>query len=153
MDAGAVQWLGDFVLPRCLLLVLSITLIGLPVAACGAPMADQSPRGAPGQSSPGSNVTPAPSPAGGRSAPVSPQAQPAVDAALQAAAGRLGLPRDQLRVVQVNEREWSDASLGCPQPGAMYAQVITPGFLVTVEGAGRRVEVHTDQRGRAVICP
>ena len=96
------------------------------------------------------NSTPSP---GGASVPISPQAQPAVDAALQAAAARLGVPRDQLRVVQVQEREWSDASLGCPQPGQLYAQVITPGYLVTIEGAGRRVEVHTDTRGRAVICP
>ncbi len=49
--------------------------------------------------------------------------------------------------------DWSDASLGCPEPGQVYAQVITPGYRVLLEAAGKEYEVHTDQIGRsAVIC-
>ena len=59
---------------------------------------------------------------------IDPQAQAAVDAALRDAATVLGVPANQLQVVQVEAVEWSDASLGCPRPGAMYAQVITPGI-------------------------
>jgi hypothetical protein len=82
----------------------------------------------------------------------SPEAQQAVEAVLNAASTRLTVPAAQLRVEQVEQREWRDASLGCPQPGMMYAQVITPGYLVIVAGAGRRLEYHTNTRGQAVLC-
>ena len=32
---------------------------------------------------------------------------------------------------------WSDASLGCPQEGMMYAQVITPGYRLVFNLAGK----------------
>ncbi len=80
-----------------------------------------------------------------------PEAQSAVDAALRDAAGRLGVAA-QLQVETVEQREWSDSSLGCPQPGSFYAQVITPGYLIVVSGGGKRLEYHTDTRGRSVMC-
>jgi hypothetical protein len=85
--------------------------------------------------------------------PVPAAAQAVVDAALRDASGRLGVPRDQLAVVRIEVREWSDTSLGCPQPGQMYAQVITPGYLIIISGRGRQLEYHTDTRGRVVLCP
>jgi hypothetical protein len=81
-----------------------------------------------------------------------PEARPAVDAALGDAAGRLGVGRDQLRLERLEQREWPDGSLGCPQPGMMYAQVITPGYLIVVAGAARQLEYHADAGGRAVFC-
>ena len=81
-----------------------------------------------------------------------PEAQGAVDASLRAAATRLGVAAGQLSVERVEAREWGDSSLGCPQPGMMYAQVITPGYLIVVAGGGKRLEFHTDARGRAVMC-
>jgi hypothetical protein len=35
----------------------------------------------------------------------------------------------------------------------MYAQVLTPGYLVVVEVNGTRSEFHTDERGNVVRCP
>jgi hypothetical protein len=81
-----------------------------------------------------------------------PQAQAAVDAALRDAAARVGVPPNQLRLEHLERREWPDSSLGCPQPGFFYLQVITPGYLVMIAGAGQRLEYHTDTRGRAVFC-
>ena len=81
-----------------------------------------------------------------------PEAQGAIDAAVRDAAVRLSVAAGQLAVERVEAREWSDSSLGCPQPGMMYAQVITPGYLVIVAGGGKRLEYHTDLRGRAVMC-
>ncbi len=81
-----------------------------------------------------------------------PRTQPVVDAVLRAASTRLNVPAAQLRVERVESREWNDSSLGCPQPGMMYAQVITPGYLVIVAGGGKRLEYHTDTSGRAVLC-
>ena len=75
-----------------------------------------------------------------------------IDVAVADAATWLGTIASQLRVESVEQREWRDSSLGCPQPGMLYAQVITPGYLVVVSGAGKRLEYHTDTRGRAVMC-
>jgi hypothetical protein len=81
-----------------------------------------------------------------------PQAQPAVDAAVRDAATRLNVSASDVRVDQVEARDWPDASLGCPQAGGLYAQVITPGFLIVVAGGGKQLEYHANQRGGAVMC-
>ena len=80
------------------------------------------------------------------------QGQPAVDAALRDAATHLGVSLTDVRVQQVEAREWSDAALGCPKPGLMYAQVVTPGYFVVISGGGKTLEYHTDGRGRVVLC-
>ena len=80
------------------------------------------------------------------------EAQAAVDAAVGDSALRLGLPATQLSVERIEAREWPNSGLGCPQPGMMYAQGITPGYLIVVAGGGKRLEYHTDIRGRAVMC-
>ena len=49
--------------------------------------------------------------------------------------------------------EWSDASLGCPQPGMAYAQVITPGFRIALEAQGQLYQYHTDTKGQILLCP
>ncbi|OGO40286.1 MAG: hypothetical protein A2Z04_05280 [Chloroflexi bacterium RBG_16_57_9] len=67
-------------------------------------------------------------------------------------ARRLNVSAEQIQVVSIESVEWPDASLGCPQPGQMYIQVITPGYKVTLSAAGQRYEVHTDLKGRAVMC-
>ena len=49
--------------------------------------------------------------------------------------------------------QWSDASLGCPQEGLMYAQVITPGYRLLFDLAGTQYAVHTNADGSdMVIC-
>jgi hypothetical protein len=100
-------------------------------------------------------AAPPPAPAPGPAPMVGdPAARPAVEAVLRDAAARLGVPREQLVVERVEEREWPDTSLGCPQPGFLYAQVITPGYLIIVSGAGQRLEYHTNASGgQLVLCP
>lgn len=63
------------------------------------------------------------------------------DLARQSVALALGIAPDATRVISSIPRDFSDASLGCPQPGTAYAQVITPGFQVLVEADGRRFDV------------
>ncbi len=59
---------------------------------------------------------------------------------------------DAAVIVSVTAQEWPDSALGCPQPGMMYQQVITPGYLVVLKSAGKLHHVHTDSSGRAVVC-
>ncbi len=78
--------------------------------------------------------------------------QPAVDAAQRDAAAHLGVSPAALKVDQVEPRQWGDSSLGCPKPGQMYSQIVTPGFLIIISGAGKQLEYHADTRGRVVLC-
>jgi hypothetical protein len=103
----------------------------------------------------GGSETPGTEPGHGTPAPaIPPDAVAAANAALADAATRLGVPRANLRVDRVEPREWSDASLGCPEPGHLYAQVITPGYLLVISatGGGQSVEYHADTASRIVTC-
>jgi len=57
-------------------------------------------------------------------------------------------------LVSSEAMDWSDASLGCPQEGYAYAQVITPGYKLVFDLAGASHAVHTNADGsHMVICP
>ena len=47
-------------------------------------------------------------------------------------AHRLGVSPQQIDVVSVEPRTWPDACLGFPRPAEVCAQVVTPGYLVTL---------------------
>jgi hypothetical protein len=66
-------------------------------------------------------------------------------------AGRLNIGADTLRVKSVEAVDWPDSSLGCPQPGMMYAQVITPGLRVVLEANGQEYAYHSDGK-RIFLC-
>jgi len=92
-----------------------------------------------------------PSPA---QASIPPAARGAVDASISALASRLGVDPGTITVVSVEAREWPDTSLGCPAADMMYAQVITPGYLVVLDAQGTTYRYHTDATGRqTVACP
>ena len=66
-------------------------------------------------------------------------------------AARLKLPEDAVHVTSTQPRNWPDASLGCPKPDTMYAQVVTPGFLIELEANGKMYRYHSDYQ-RVVPC-
>jgi len=77
--------------------------------------------------------------------PVLAQGLPApVQAAVADLADRLNIPQSQVTVASIEEVTWPDASLGNPQPGQFYAQVMTPGYRVFLMAQGGRFEYHTD---------
>ena len=79
-------------------------------------------------------------------------AQPAAEElAVADLAGRLGIKPTAITVREVIEVEWPDASLGCPQPGMMYAQVITPGQRIVLEANGLTYEYHATQSS-VILC-
>jgi hypothetical protein len=59
---------------------------------------------------------------------------------------------DQVQVVSVTAVEWSDSSLGCPQPGFMYSQIVTPGYLLILRAGGRTYEYHSDRDQHVAFC-
>ena len=86
------------------------------------------------------------------SAPGPDDAETAVDRAREDLANRKGIDKEQITVVAVKEVNWPDTSLGCPEPGMMYAQVITLGHRIILSYAGQTYEYHSDQGGRVVYC-
>lgn len=62
---------------------------------------------------------------------------------------RASIPLDQITVIDARPVVWPDASLGCPQPGMQYAQVLTPGYLVLLAAWGIQYEYHAG-RGAAI---
>ncbi len=125
-------------------LALALASIALMLAACGPSTTPPTPTPTP--------LAAAIPPASGATLVVPPESAALVDAALDDAASHLNVSRDTLRVDQVESRDWPDASLGCPQPGQLYSQVVTPGYLVMIASGGHQLEYHTDSRSRVMLC-
>ena len=116
----------------------------------------------------GSTPTSAPDPAAGSSAsppPAAPSRSPAldgspaadaqsaaVDAARRDAAQRFNATPESFQIEDLESRQWPDRSLGCPRQGVLYAQILTPGYLIVLSSGSRRFEYHADDRGMAVFC-
>ena len=75
-----------------------------------------------------------------------------VDRAVSDLAQRLGVSEDDVQVVSVEEVEWSDSSLGCPAEEMDYAQVITPGYEVTLQVDDDVYSYHSDEGLLMVLC-
>src|SRR5262245_20683020 len=69
--------------------------------------------------------------------PVDPDLQGAVKLARDDLAGRLGVDVGQIEVVEARAVTWPDGSLGCPQPGMAYPQVLVDGLLIRLRAQGR----------------
>ena len=56
---------------------------------------------------------------------------------------RLSVAPGELAFVSQEAVRWPDTSLGCPEPGAVYAKVLVPGYRFTFSYDGGQYEVHT----------
>jgi hypothetical protein len=84
---------------------------------------------------------------GSQAAPSAPA--PVVERARQAL-GEAGLSPD-LKLLSSEHVQWADSSLGCPQPGMMYTQVITSGYALRFADQGSTHEVHV-AGDAAIVC-
>ena len=75
-----------------------------------------------------------------------------LDAIIADLAESLDISDEEITVVQARDIVWNDGSLGCPQPGMMYIQVLTPGFQVVLHTDGQFYDYHTDQEKRFILC-
>ena len=91
-----------------------------------------------------------------RDPPLSIPTNPGLSALTESAkadlAQRLSVPASQIKVKESKETFWSDASLGCPQPGIAYAQIPTPGYLMILVHSGNEFEYHVDIHGNIHYC-
>ena len=70
------------------------------------------------------------------------EAENLVTLAKENLAERTGVSFDEIVVEDVKEAEFPDASLGVPEAGRSYAQVITPGYVIRLETDGETYEYH-----------
>lgn len=139
------------------LVALVLAALAAALVACGA--APQAPTALPPTAAP-----PAPTalpPTAVPPAPTAPAApggagdvvpQDIISAIFADLAGRIGGDPAGFSVVVAEAVTWPDGSLGCPQPGMMYPQVLTDGFRVVVESDGAEYAYHGDERGQFVYC-
>lgn len=62
------------------------------------------------------------------------------EAIIADAADRTGVPISEIVVESVEEVTFNDSSLGCPEPGMAYTQVLTPGQIVLVDAGGEELD-------------
>jgi len=71
-------------------------------------------------------------------------------------AEREGVDVDEIGHPSVEEKTWSDTSLGCPEEGMMYAEVLTPGYQILLSIGGpasiEQFDYRTDMMGNFVLC-
>jgi hypothetical protein len=136
---------------RTFKVVLVMAIVTVLLAACGQPAADS-----------GARPSESPLPTAPVS-PISPLPVPQLESSLETqklselrvqVAEQLGLPDKALTLLSAEQVTWRDMSLGCPQPGMAYAQVVTPGWrAVFVDAEGQEYDVHTTENLKwFVIC-
>lgn len=75
-----------------------------------------------------------------------------VQAAKKELAKKLAVSERAISLVgEVEEVTWPDSSLGCPEPGMMYAQVLTPGYRFKLQSGGKIFEYHAG-KGAVKLC-
>jgi hypothetical protein len=78
--------------------------------------------------------------------------QQLIDQAVADLASRLSVPVVEITVLEAAPVVWPDASLGCPEKGMAYAQVLIPGYLIVLEHGTMRYEYHSSLKGPVNYC-
>jgi hypothetical protein len=77
---------------------------------------------------------------------------PPVDAARTDLASQLGIEQSTITLISSDSVVWSDGSLGCPEPGRAYQQVVTPGYRIVLSANGGSYEYHSGRSGEPIFC-
>ena len=96
--------------------------------------------------------------------PAEPTFQPGVqnwvDQAKEDLAQRLKISSAEIELLSFETKVWSDSSLGCPQPGMRYLQVLQEGYLIRLStgdqvynyhGGGNRAPFLCEQPGPEIV--
>jgi hypothetical protein len=121
--------------------VTVLVLVACEIGSSASPMLTAAPH------TPGSPDLPTSTPPPGSAVP-----QEILDLILDEAASLAGVPREQLTIERAEAVTWGDGSLGCPEPGVMYTQMLVDGYWVVI-GAGDQT---FDFRGSGTsyrLCP
>jgi hypothetical protein len=84
--------------------------------------------------------------------PTAPNLQNLIEKAKEDLTQRLSISTIQINVVDAKEVIWSNSSLGCPQPGMLYAEVLTPGYLIRLNANDQDYEYHAGKGSAIFYC-
>jgi hypothetical protein len=74
--------------------------------------------------------------------PLAPEAEDSAAKAQEDLGQRLNAGADSITIVSAEAHTWGDASLGLPEPGKVYAQMLTSGYIVTLYASGKTYVYH-----------
>jgi hypothetical protein len=75
-----------------------------------------------------------------------------VQKARQDLAARLNIPVDQIELLSFEDVVWPDGSLGCPQPGMAYTQVMVEGYRILLQYNGQVYAYHGGGSNPPFLC-
>jgi peptidoglycan/xylan/chitin deacetylase (PgdA/CDA1 family) len=75
----------------------------------------------------------------------------AVRRAKASLAQRLKVNQREITLQKVLPMTWSDTSLGWPEPDRVYAQALTPGYVVLLSCGQDTYEYRTDAKGQILV--
>jgi len=81
-----------------------------------------------------------------------PGLQGLIEKAKEDLAQRLAISVNEIILLEATSVVWPDASLGCPQEGMEFAQVLTPGYLIRLESGNQEFEYHASKRTYIIHC-
>jgi len=59
---------------------------------------------------------------------------------------------EEIELLSFEFKEWPDGSLGCPQSGMEYAQVLQEGYLIRLEAGGVVYNYHGGGQNPPFLC-
>jgi hypothetical protein len=119
--------------------LVSLALAALALASCGAGETAETTTPSTAVSTTVAGVTPTSSP---DDPAVHPGLASRVALAVTDLAERLAVPESEIEVVSAQPVTWPDSSLGCPEPGMQYAQVMTDGARIELASGGTTYSYH-----------
>ena len=88
----------------------------------------------------------------GPGTPTSAEADRLTALAIDTLSTQTNVAKSQITVTRVEPVDWPDSSLGCPQPGMLYSQIVTPGYRIILSNGSQQYEFHTDRGNRVIPC-
>jgi hypothetical protein len=83
-----------------------------------------------------------------------PSAEEAIALAKKQLAQQLAIAESEIELVSIRDVLWPDTSLGVPEAGKVYAQVIVPGFRIVLSAKGKEYIYHAGKPGeKTVVIP
>ncbi|NJN16769.1 MAG: hypothetical protein HC822_11105 [Oscillochloris sp.] len=83
---------------------------------------------------------------------VNPALAPLVDQARADLAARLSIAADQIETIEAQAVIWPDGSIGCPEPGVNYMQVLTEGAFISLRASGTIYNYHSGRGREPFYC-
>ena len=77
---------------------------------------------------------------------------PGLKSAITDLENRMGESLSMLHIVRAEQVTWSDSSLGCPEPGMLYAQVLTTGIWLVLSQREQEFDYRVTDDNGAQLC-